>query len=157
MAVCNTSFLARSVSQDTFSNEITAVGLAEGLAVAASERPVASEEAPILISPFNWVFVAFLHRDDPDEPEELACRLTIVSPHGREFPGPELRVDLVTSGAARNLTMIPGFPYTGDGTYQFYFQARRDGEWVTLGKYALPMSITVQQPATGEFAVPGAG
>jgi hypothetical protein len=146
MARCAVSLLAKSVSVDPFSNALAVIDIAENLVVVAPEVPNASEETPHIVSPFSWVFVVLLARSDPNSPEELKMRLTIVSPNGREFPGTEQRVDLATAGFARTFIVIPGMPYTGNGVYRFRVETAFESEWRPIAESQVPLSISTQDP-----------
>jgi len=148
MARCTVSLLARSVSVDAFINTLTAVDIAENLSITAEEVPAASEADPHLISPFNWVFLAVLLRDDLAVPEEVMGRLTIMSPQGRAFPGPEQRVDLASVENARSMTMIASFPYTGNGVYRFCYEVCRNDKWHTVSECLVPMTIKSEGDVT---------
>ncbi len=146
MAYCSTSLLARSVAVDPFTNTITAIDIAENLTIEVSEAPTATEEAPYLIQPFRWVFIALLWRDEASTPEgDVTGRLVIISPHGREFPGPEQRLDLVDAPNGRVLTLIPAFPYTGNGSYRLRYQVLRGGNWQTVSEFTVPLTITLSR------------
>jgi hypothetical protein len=146
MARCTNLLLARSVSVDPFTNSLTIVDIAEGLKIEATEPPKASEESPLSVGPFGWVMVALLQRDDPNVAENPIIRISIVSPRGREFPGPDAQIDLTTASNARNLALMPSFPYTGDGVYRFLLKTSRNSDWITIGEFTLPMTITVRTP-----------
>jgi hypothetical protein len=152
MARCTASLLAKSVSVDAFTHSLTAIEIAENLSIEAPEAPSASEEAPHLISPFAWVFVALFLRDDIAIPEDLIGRLTILSPKGRAFPGPEQRIDLATASNARSLVLIPAFPFTGNGIYRLRYEIRCGDEWRFAAECPLPLTIrarTTDNPGTG--------
>ncbi|MGH9438173.1 MAG: hypothetical protein ACRD22_09825 [Terriglobia bacterium] len=149
MAYCSTSLLARSVAVDPFTNTITAIDIAENLTIEVSEAPTATEKAPYLIQPFRWVFIALLWRDDASTPEsDITGRLVIVSPQGREFPGPEQRLDLVDAPNGRVLTMIPAFPYTGNGPYRFCYQVLCGSNWQPVSEFIVPLTITTNGAET---------
>ena len=148
MARCTASLLARSVSVDPFTNTLSAIDIAENLGIGAAEIPAASEEAPNLITPFTWVFVAFFLRDDLAVPEEFTGRLTILSPKGRAFPGPEQRIDLAGATNARSLTVIPSFPYTGNGVYRLRYELRRSDQWLTVSECPVPVTVTTHTAET---------
>lgn len=150
MAQSTTSLLARSVSVDPFTNSITIIDIAENLMIEASEIPTATVDAPYLIAPFAWVFIAFFRRDEIGTPEDIKGRLVIMSPQGCEFPGPEQRIDLVNAANGRVLTMIPRFPYTGNGIYRFCYQVLRDAKWQTASEFSVPLTITI----SGSTATP---
>jgi hypothetical protein len=148
MARCTVSLLTKSVSVDPFTNTLTAIDIAESLVITASEIPTASEANPHLIRPFNWVFLAVFTRDDLATPEEAVGRLTILSPQERAFPGPEQRIDLATAENARSLTMIPSFPYTGNGVYRLRYEVSRNEKWQTVSECLLPMAIKSESDVT---------
>jgi hypothetical protein len=144
MARCTHFFLCRSVSQDPFSNVLTVVDMVQALNVDAASIPSASDESPSSLSPFGFVIVALLQRDDPAVTEDLSSRITIVTPKGREFSGAEARVDLTAGGYTRNLTLMPDFAYTGDGTYRFLMQIQKADSWVTVAEFSMPLKIIVK-------------
>ncbi len=150
MARCTDLLVVKSVSINPFNNALTLVDLAEALNIEASEEPTASADSPLLVAPFDWVVVALLQRDSLGVPEDVTGRVTIVSPHGREFPGANTRVDLVTHGNARNLSLMPAFPYTGNGVYRFLFQVLHNDEWNTAAEFSLPITISVRRQETAQ-------
>lgn len=144
MPRCTVALLARSVSVDPFTNSLTAVEVAENLNVEAPELPPNLDEAPHLIAPFSWVFIALFLREDLAVPEDLVGRLNILCPDGRAFPGPEQRIDLVNAPNARSLTMIPAFPFCGNGLYRFRYEIRVNNEWSAVTEYPLPLTMSVR-------------
>jgi len=128
--------------------------VAETLNIEATAALIASEEHPAAVAPFGWVAVAMFRRDDPDVSEDLVCRLTIISPKGREFSGPDSKVDLQSSGLARFFSLIPTLPYTGDGIYTLRAEIKRETAWVIVREFTLPIRVVVKAPADLESKSP---
>jgi hypothetical protein len=117
MARCLTAFLARSVAIDPFTNALTVHDIAESLQVETTEPVVGTNSVPQPIAPFGYVFVVFVERSNRDVPEEPTGRVVVFDPAEHELAATPVRIDLKTALSARNLTLMPVFPYTGAGYY----------------------------------------
>lgn len=148
MIRCTLSALARSASVDPFTNTISLIDIAENLGIEGLQIPDASEQTPAMIAPFGWVFAVFLSRQSSDIPEEFTGRLMIVSPGGREFPGPSQPIDLVTAANARSLTMIPTFPFTTNGLYRLQYQLQKQGKWELASELLVPVTVSKREENT---------
>lgn len=154
MPHCSLILLARAASLDSFTSAVSIHDVAEILNIEAQQLPIASEEVPAGITPFGWVVIALFRRDGDEDPKVWSGRVAIVSPKGREFYGQDATIDLQTSALARVFSMIPVFPYTGDGDYVFRAEVKLDSGWEPAKECSVPIKFVLRSPSA---ALPGTG
>lgn len=82
-----------------------------------------SEENNIDGIPAQFVLVSMWWRSNREQPEVGYQRMCITSPTGEIMVATSnLKIDLETSGRARIIINVDGFPYAGDGIYRFLVQ-----------------------------------
>jgi hypothetical protein len=92
-------------------------------------------------------------RDEPSVPEKGRARNRLISPGGKELVAVEYEIDLTEHQRRRSFGHISGFPYAGDGRYEWTTEreiAGGDGTWEEISR--LPVDVAFRPLGVG--AVP---
>ncbi len=144
------AILCRSVSIDKDSNNISLFNVVEQLGLPPEILAKSEEKEQRILAAIELAFVVATSRSDPDEPESIAVRVTILAPDGSELGQSDFTSDLTAVVRNRAKLAIEGMPLKGVGTYQFRVEYQDVGtqEWTEVAE--LPLQIAEMRPSAQE-------
>ena len=122
------TIVCQLTSEDKITNAFSLIGALEGIEFSAD--PTIADVDDFVI-PLNYHIVSTWWRDETESSGESEVKLRLFSPGGEDLGGPDLKITFSESQSSRYNVNIQGFPYKGDGVYQyivFHIQEDKDVE-----------------------------
>lgn len=130
-------------SLDKYSNQVSLLDVLEEVEVGLVEA--IPEDAENAVIPFNMNLVSLWIRSDPETPESVSTRYSIVSPKGDVVLTWDHAVSLSEHMRARSFLRLAQFPFRGPGDYAFRVEMRDEesGQWNRVSEVPLRLKISL--------------
>lgn len=133
------TILCQITSVDTDTDAFSLINVLDGISFSAD---VPESEVDEVVIPLNFRLVTSWWREELENHNDYEVQVRLFSPDGEDLGGPDLELPLNEFQFFRYNLNIQGFPYRGDGVYQYAVFQIKDGEQVEVQRIPLPVECT---------------
>jgi len=139
------SLLCKRASIDSRTHALSLFELVEGLEIEVNDSKVVDGERDI--APVEMQLVIMVARTDPNVPEHIKARSSLVLPTKKRLVGRPFEVDLRTNFGSQSILDINGLPIEGSGQYEFvteFAEANSKG-WRRVASFPFMLTLSTME------------